>query len=69
MSNQPKSQAEELTAVDDVRRVREKIAAQHGGDLRAHMVETNRIFEQLRVKLKLKVTAPPKHGLRPSGTR
>ena len=33
----------EPTAADDVRRVREKIAGEHGGDLRKHVEETNRI--------------------------
>jgi hypothetical protein len=47
------------TAVDDVRRVREKIAEQHRGNMREHMEETNRIFEQLRVKLNLKLVSPP----------
>jgi len=53
--NQP---TQEPTAVDDVRRVRESIARQHGGDLRAHMKETNRIFQELREKLGLKEATP-----------
>lgn len=47
------------TAVDDVRRVREEIARQHRGNIREHMDETNRIFEEYRAKLKLTVVAPP----------
>lgn len=62
---QPESNRE--TAVDDVRRVREKIAAQHGGDLRAHMEETNRIFEQWREKLKLKVVPSTERAARHTG--
>jgi hypothetical protein len=49
----------EPTAVDDVRRVREQIAAKHRGNMREHMEETNRIFEQLRAKLNLKLVLPP----------
>jgi hypothetical protein len=55
MMNKRSSRRKELTAVDDVRRVRESIAHQHGGDLRAHVAETNRIFEQLREKLGIRV--------------
>ena len=44
----------ENTAVDDVRQVREKIAAGHGGDLRQHAAETNRVAQALADKLKLK---------------
>ncbi|HXE51601.1 MAG TPA: hypothetical protein VN541_01225 [Tepidisphaeraceae bacterium] len=64
----PKIPHQEPTAVDDVRRVREQIARQHDGDLRAHMEETNRIFEQLRAKLKLKVVPPRPTDSRISGT-
>ncbi len=50
----------EPTAVDDVRRVRDRIAHEHGGDLRKHVEETNRIAEQIRAKLKVKIVpAPP----------
>ncbi len=52
-SNQPS------TSVDDVRRVRERIALHHGGNLRQHREETNRIFEELRHKLNLKLAEPP----------
>ena len=54
---------QEPTAVDDVRHVREKIAAQHGGNMREHMEETNRIFEQMRTRLNLKVASA---GQRPA---
>lgn len=53
-------QDRERTPVDDVRAVRERIAAQHAGDLREHLLESNRVFESLREKLNLKlVPAPP----------
>ncbi len=55
------------TAVDDVRHVREQIARQHRGNLLEHMAETNRIFEQLREKLNLKVVLPSNDSRR-SGT-
>ncbi len=57
----------EPTAVDDVRRAREAIARQHQGNLRQHMEETNRIFEQMQAKLKLKLVPPPSKSPR-SGT-
>ena len=69
MNSKTQTNDAETTAVDDVRRVREKIAAQHRGDLRAHMKETTRIFEQLRVQLKLKVVSPPTGSARRSGTQ
>jgi hypothetical protein len=49
------SKPPEPSSVDDVRRVREKIAAQHRGNFREHREETNRIFEQVRERLRLKV--------------
>jgi len=64
-----KPQDREPTAVDDVRPVREKIAAQHRGNFREHIEEINRIFEQLRAKLNLKVVPPPKSDSRRSGTQ
>jgi hypothetical protein len=57
------------TAVDDVRRVREKIAEQHRGNMREHMEETNRIFEQLRVKLNLKLVSGSARAAEASTTR
>jgi hypothetical protein len=47
------------TAVDDVRRVREQIAAEHRGDLRAHREETIRIAAEYREKLGLRPVQPP----------
>ncbi len=49
----------EGTPVDDVRTVREKIAAQHAGDLRGHQKETNRLFEMLRTELNLTLVSSP----------
>ena len=54
----------EPTAVDDVRRAREAIARQHGGNFRQHMEETNRIFQEMQARLNLKVVPP---GVRRNG--
>lgn len=59
----------ETTAVDDVRRVREKIARQHGGDLQQHVQETNRIAAELREKLNVRLVPAPKLDNRRSGTQ
>lgn len=56
-------QAETLSAgesgVTDVRRVRTAIASQHGGDLAAHVAESNRIAEALQAELGLGQTVLP----------
>lgn len=46
---------DQQTAVDDVRAIREAIAARHRGKMREHMAETNRIFEELKEELGLTV--------------
>ena len=58
----------EETGVADVRRVREKIAAQYHGDLRQHIADTNRIVEPLIEKLGLKQGVPARQDDRRSGT-
>jgi hypothetical protein len=50
-----KTESSEPTAVDDVRNVREKIAREHGGDIRKHIEETARIGEGLRARLNVRV--------------
>ena len=55
----------EPTAVDDVRLVRQKIARKHAGDMRGHVKESNRLANDLRKKLGLKLVSPPvkrRHG-------
>jgi hypothetical protein len=47
-------QNDEITAVDDVRFVREKIASESGGDLLDHIKETGRIVGSLREKLSVR---------------
>ncbi|MBC7782768.1 MAG: hypothetical protein H7144_02930 [Burkholderiales bacterium] len=49
----------EPTAVDDVRRVREKISQQHEGDLCAHVAESNRLADALIQQLKLRAVPVP----------
>jgi hypothetical protein len=57
------------SGVADVRPVREKIAAQHGGNLAEHAAESNRIAEALREKLGLgPVVQPPLQQFATSGT-
>ncbi|HEX4795470.1 MAG TPA: hypothetical protein VH370_16860 [Humisphaera sp.] len=58
-TNNNKQHDEPQTAVDDVRRVREQIARQHQGDLKAHRQETNQIAAEYRAKLGLKLVQPP----------
>ena len=54
----------EPTAVDDVRRVREKIAHQHEGDLSEHISESNRIAQELCAKLKIRIVPAPESARR-----
>lgn len=68
VDSQSKADPSEETGVSDVRRVREKIAAQYHGDLRKHIVETNRIIEPLIEKLGLKQGTPSRKDKRRSGT-
>lgn len=58
----------EPTAVDDVRRVREKIAHQHEGDFAGHVVESNRIAQELCEKLNIRIVPAPDSARR-SGTQ
>ena len=66
--SQNKTDPSEETGVADVRRVREKIAAQYHGDLREHVADTNRIVEPLIEKLGLKKGVPARQVDRRSGT-
>jgi hypothetical protein len=60
MKKKTRKQSSEQSGVDDVRRVRERIAAQHKGDLAAHVAETNRIAENVRRRIRLgPVVEPP----------
>jgi hypothetical protein len=66
--SQSKTDPSEETGVADVRRVREKIAAQYHGDLRRHIAQTDEIVEPLIEKLGLKQGAPARNKDRRSGT-
>lgn len=59
----------EPAAFDDVRRVRERIAREHVGDLCKHIEETTRIAEKVRAKLNLRLISAPTQGTRRSGTQ
>ena len=50
---------EDLTPVDDVRRVREEIDERFGGDIRKIAAYANAIGEQYREALGLKLVKPP----------
>jgi hypothetical protein len=58
----------EQSAVDDVRRVRERFAIEAAGDLRKLVEASNQVLEQYREKLGLKVVKAPQQTTRPSGT-
>ena len=67
MSRMPKIK-QELTPVDDVRRVREKLHDECGGDLRKLAARANKTAEEYRQKLGLKIVQPPARGGRRDGT-
>ena len=62
-----KTTESDATAVDDVRRVREKIADEHAGNVRKHIEETNRATAELCKKLGIKSAPTPQRDLK-SGT-
>ena len=65
----PSTEKPDETSVADVRRVREQIARQHGGNLAEHAAESNRIAAELREKLRLgPVVEPPARRTPRSGT-
>ncbi len=49
----------EPNAVDDVRRVRERLSAEHGGDVRRLAEYAERVAEQHIASLRLKPVPPP----------
>ncbi len=48
--------ADEQTPVDDVRRVRNRISREAGGDIHRQMAESQRVAESYRDRLDLKAT-------------
>ena len=52
--------AREETPVDDVRRIREQLSREAGGDIQKLIEQSQRFFEEYREKLGLKLVSPPK---------
>lgn len=63
-----KNGGSELTAVDDVRRVRERLDRESDGDIYKHIEQSNRALEECREKLGLKVVQRPLRPARRDGT-
>ena len=59
---------ERQTAVDDVRRVRERLSREAHGDVDVLAAESTRRVEELRDKLGLKVVPPPVPDRKADGT-
>jgi hypothetical protein len=59
---------ERQTAVDDVRRVRERLSREANGDVGALATESTRVVEALRDELGLKVVPPPAPARKADGT-
>lgn len=68
MNSQEQTESHEKTGVDDVRLVRERIAAQYKGDLRKHIADTDQIVAPLIEKLGLKEGSPSPKDRKRSGT-
>ena len=60
MTSDPNSEPtdESETAVDDVRRVREALHRESGGDIRKHIAESNRLLAERAESLGLKLPRP-----------
>jgi hypothetical protein len=56
---EPTPPTAEETPVDDVRKVRERLDKEAGGDVRALAAASRRVAEELRAKLGLRRVAPP----------
>ena len=70
MSEHPELESnEQQTAVDDVRRVRERLSGEANGDLATLARESNRAVEELSEKLGLKTVLPPAPTRQSDGTR
>jgi hypothetical protein len=63
-----KNSMSEPTAVDDVRRIRERLDRESEGDIYKHIERSNRTLEEYRVKLGLKVVKPPSNRTRRDDT-
>ena len=69
MTSENRQPESESTPVDDVRRVRERLSREAGGDIRKLIEESNRVAELYREKLGLKLVPPPKSDDRRTGTQ
>jgi hypothetical protein len=58
-----------LTAIDDMRLVREKIAREYGGDISEHVADSRRLAKDLRKKFGLKTVSMPLKRRRAAGER
>jgi hypothetical protein len=47
------------TAVDDVRRIREQLSREAGGEIRRHVEQTQEVFLKLQSQLRLRLVSPP----------
>lgn len=56
------------TSVDDVRRIRERLDRESEGDIQRHIENSNRVLEEYREQLGLKVVQPPPKPKRRDGT-
>jgi hypothetical protein len=65
----PQKIRKDLTPVDDVRRVREELHRECGGDVRKLAARANKTAEQYRRKLGLKFVQAPAKDSRHDGTR
>ncbi len=66
MRAEPMREREE-TPVDDVRRVREQLDREYGGDLRRHVRDSNAVARRLATRLGVKLVRVGKGGRRSSG--
>ena len=69
MTSDNRQREPEPTPVDDVRRVRERLSREAGGDINKLVEESMRYFEMYREKLNLKLVKPPRDGDRRTGTQ
>jgi hypothetical protein len=69
MSESSQHPAADETAVNDVRRVREQLQRESGGDLRKHVEHSNRVLTEFAERLGVKVLQPPPRHTRRDGTR
>jgi len=67
-TNHPSDPRQEETPVDEVRRVRERLHRETGGDIHKLAEKSRAAVEKFRNKLKLKSVPPPSSDSRRNGT-